>query len=136
METVVFLLIVSIITIIVVPKFNQFLEKKDIVKLKSELALINQHIVKLKNKSILLQDEPNISRLDSAKIDLKDENLFDDVVDFKIKSTNSSKKEAGFWAKLSNQRYVFYTKNKNFDFNLEDNNFICVSSTELCESLE
>ncbi len=65
------------------------------------------------------------------------EKLFSKVIDFSIISTNTTKKESGMWAKISNNSYTFYlSSDKNIEFFFEDERFLCKSSDELCSEIE
>lgn len=74
--------------------------------------------------------------MDSAKINTKNEELFKNVLENPILSTNVTEKANGHWAKLSNKKYLFFTQSKTFEFVLENGNFLCVSSELLCKEIE
>ncbi len=109
----------------------------NISTLKSQSALIQNAIVNLKSKNILLSNNQEIITLDEATSNSSGEKLFSKVIDFSIISTNNTKKESGMWAKTSNNSYTFYLSNdKNITFSFENEKFLCKSSVELCKEIE
>ncbi|QKF73050.1 hypothetical protein AFAEC_0875 [Aliarcobacter faecis] len=104
--------------------------------LKSQYALIQSAITKAKNRDILLQNQVNINSLDSAKINIEDEELFKNILPKAILSTTINDKEYGHWAKISDKKYLFFTQSKTFEFIFENNQFLCVSNEILCKEIE
>lgn len=84
LEIVIFIVVIATILSFLLPKFNTFLENSDLVKLKSDIALINNGIQKEKSKNILIQKYGNINKLDGAKIDVKNEKLFEYIYIFQL----------------------------------------------------
>ncbi len=135
LEIVIFIVVISTILSFLLPKLNTFLENSDLVKLKSDIALINNGIQKEKSKNILIQKYGNINKLDGAKIDVKNEKLFEYILDFPIISTSTNESKNGHWTKISDDKYIFFTRKNQYEFLLKDGQFLCVSSLELCEEL-
>jgi type II secretory pathway pseudopilin PulG len=69
LEIVIFIVVIATILSFLLPKFDTFFEKSDLLKLKSDIALINNGIQKEKSKNILIQKYGNINKLDGANID-------------------------------------------------------------------
>ncbi len=135
LEIVIFIVVIATILSFLLPKLNTFLENSDLVKLKSDIALINNGIQKEKSKNILIQKYGNINKLDGAKIDVKNEKLFEYILDFPIISTSTNESKNGYWAKVSDDKYIFFTRKNQYEFLLKDGQFLCVSSEKLCEEI-
>ena len=137
LEIIIVIVLIAIITSFAVPKFANMNYNTNISILKSQLALIQNGIVKHKSKNILLSNNQEISSLDEATSNSSGEKLFSKVIDFSIISTNNTKKESGMWAKISNNSYTFYlSTGESILFSLEDDRFLCKSSVELCKEIE
>lgn len=136
LEMIIVLLLISIIGSFIISKFNQTNEQKDLISLKSQLALIQEGISKSKNKNILLSNVENIENLDNASINKKDEKLFTNVIDFSIISTNSNEKKSGNWSKNSINSYIFYLGMSPILFSFENESFVCKSEIEICKEIE
>ena len=119
-----------------ITKFNNINENSDILTLKSHYALIQSVITRKKSNEVLLQNNVNIDSLDSARINIKNEELFKNVLDTPILSTTINDKNYGNWAKISNVKYLFFTQSKTFEFVLENGNFVCISNENLCKEIE
>ncbi len=135
LEIVIFIVVIATILSFLLPKLNTFLENSDLVKLKSDIALIKNGIQKEKSKNILIQQYGNINKLDGAKIDVKNEKLFEYILDFPIISTSTNESKNGYWAKVLDDKYIFFTRKHNYEFLLKDSQFLCVSSEKLCEDI-
>ena len=136
-EIIVVILLIAIITSFAIPKFTNMNYNANISTLKSQISLIQNGIVKNKNKNILLSNNQEITTLDDATLNSSGEKLFSKIIDFSIISTNNTKKESGMWAKTSNNSYTFYLSNdKNITFSFENEKFLCKSSVELCKEIE
>lgn len=135
LEIVIFIVIISIVLSFAIPKFRVLLDKSDLSKLKSDIALINNGIQKEKSKNILIQKYGNINKLDGAKIDVKNEKLFEYILDFPIISTSTNESKNGYWTKISDDKYIFFTRKNMYEFLLKDGQFLCVSSEKLCEDI-
>ena len=131
------IVLIAIITSFAIPKFTNLNYNKNITTLKSQIALIQDAITNQKSKNILLSNNQEISSLDDATLNSSGEKLFTNVIDFSIISTNTTKKESGMWAKISNNSYTFYLlADKEILFSFEDEKIICKSSVELCSEIE
>lgn len=118
-------------------KFTNINYNANFSTLKSQLALIQNGILNQKTKNILLSNNQEITTLDDAIQNKSGEKLFSKIVDFSIISTNSTSKESGMWAKISDESYTFYlSSTKNILFSLEDGKFLCKSSVEFCKEIE
>lgn len=135
LEIVIFIVVIAIILSFLLPKINTFLENSDLLKLKSDIALIKNGIQKDKAKNILIQKFDYINKLDNANIDVENEKLFEYILNFPIISTSTNESKNGYWAKVSDDKYIFFTRKHNYEFLLKDSQFLCVSSLELCEEL-
>ena len=136
-EIIVVILLIAIITSFAIPKFTNMNYNANISTLKSQSALIQNAIVNLKSKNILLSNNQEIITLDEATSNSSGEKLFSKIIDFSIISTNNTKKESGMWAKISNNSYDFYlSSDKNISFSFDDEKFLCKSSVELCKEIE
>lgn len=136
-EIIVVILLIAIITSFAIPKFTNMNYNANISTLKSQISLIQNGIVKNKNKNILLSNNQEITTLDDATLNSNGEKLFSKIIDFSIISTNNTKKESGMWAKISNNSYDFYlSSDKNISFSFDDGKFLCKSSVELCKEIE
>ena len=136
-EIIVVILLIAIITSFAIPKFTNMNYNANISTLKSQISLIQNGIVKNKNKNTLLSNNQEITTLDDATLNSSGEKLFSKIIDFSIISTNNSKKESGMWAKISNNSYDFYlSSDKNISFSFDDGKFLCKSSVELCKEIE
>ena len=130
------IVLIAIITSFAIPKFTNLNYNKNITTLKSQIALIQNAITNQKSKNILLSNNQEISSLDDATLNSSGEKLFTNVIDFSIISTNTTKKESGMWAKISNNSYTFYlSSDKNIEFSFENEKFLCKSSVELCKEI-
>lgn len=137
LEIIITIVLIAIVTSFAIPKLTNLNYNANISTLKSQLALIQNGIVKHKSKNILLSNNQEIISLDDAIQNSSGERLFSKVIDFLIISTNNTKKESGMWAKISNNSYTFYLSNgESILFSLEDDRFVCKSSVELCSEIE
>ncbi|WP_026804588.1 hypothetical protein ACNSOO_06560 [Aliarcobacter lanthieri] len=136
MEIIITIVILAIFLSFILPKISTYLEKNDIIKLKSDIILIKNGLQKEKTKRVLTQENNYINSLDNAKIDKKNEELFSNILTLPIKSTTTKDKENGFWAKVSNNKYIFFTSTKTYEFSLENSDFICISKEIDCKELE
>ncbi|QKF59593.1 hypothetical protein ALANTH_1488 [Aliarcobacter lanthieri] len=120
LEIIITIVILAIFLSFILPKISTYLEKNDIIKLKSDIILIKNGLQKEKTKRVLTQENNYINSLDNAKIDKNNEELFSNILTLPIKSTTTKDKENGFWAKVSNNKYIFFTSTKTYEFSLED----------------
>lgn len=135
LEIVIFIVIISIVLSFAIPKFRVLLDKSDLSKLKSDIALIQNGIQKDRTKRVLAQNFEYINSLDSANIDVEKERLFEYILEFPSISTSTNLAKNGYWAKVSNSRYIFFTREIKYEFALENGEFLCLNSKDLCEDL-
>jgi prepilin-type N-terminal cleavage/methylation domain-containing protein len=137
LELLIVIATISIILTFAIPKFNNITSTSKITELKSNLALIRNGINKFKTNQILLAESSSITILDSAIVEKENELLFTKVIDFSIVATTSSTKESSKWIKTSQSSYSYIlSTSKQVLFSLEDNNFKCKSSFEICKEIE
>lgn len=134
-EIIIAILIIAIISTFALTKFTQISNKSHLVTLKSQLALIQNGIGKQKSQNILLGQSEDISYLDDASTNKSGEELFTNVVDFSIISTDTVEKKLGSWAKTSANSYIFYLDETLVNFSLENNSFVCISQKSICSKL-
>ena len=135
LEIVIFIVVIATILSFLLPKFDTFFEKSDLLKLKSDISLINNGIQKEKSKNILIQKYGDINKLDDANIDSEKEKLFEYILDFPFISTSKNESKNGYWAKVSVDKYIFFTRKNQYEFLLKNGQFLCVSSEEICKEL-
>lgn len=137
MEVIIAIILISIITSFAISKFTTVNYNSNLSILKSELSLIQNALIEKKSKDILLSNSNEIISLDNASINKKNENLFTDIIDFSILSTDSNEKKVGKWMKKSQNSYEFFlTSTKTILFNLEDEKIVCKSEEEICKEIE
>jgi type II secretory pathway pseudopilin PulG len=137
LEIILVIATISIILTFAIPKFNNITITSKVTELKSNIAIIRNNINKLKTNQILLAEDSNIISLDSALVDKENELLFTKLIDFSLISTTSSINEIGKWIKVSETSYEYLlTSSKKVLFVLEDSNFKCKSSFEICKEIE
>ncbi|MDD3055396.1 MAG: prepilin-type N-terminal cleavage/methylation domain-containing protein [Aliarcobacter sp.] len=137
LEIIITIILIAIITSFAIPKFTNINYNTNISTLKSQLALIQNGIVKYKNKNILLSNNEELVILDAVPQNSSGEKLFSKVINFSIVSTNNTKRESGMWAKIANNSYAFYLlRDKSALFSFENGIFLCKSSEELCREIE
>lgn len=131
------LVVFAIVLSFAIPKFLNIADKTNLTKLKSEVALIQNGITKAKTNNILLGKDENITILDEAKNNTKDEKLFTKVVDLPIIATNNSIKQKGFWSKIDDKNYQFYLSDEKMVlYSFEDYKFVCKSLFDLCQEVQ
>jgi general secretion pathway protein G len=137
LEVIIVIVVLTIILSFAIPKFTNTLSLSNTTNLKSNIAHIRNSISKLKSELILLGKVASVLELDNAAVDTKDEKLFSKLIDLNIISTNSTLKESGSWNKSTTTTYEYFiTSTKKVEFSLENSNFICKSSFEICKEIE
>uniref|UniRef100_UPI00404894D4 prepilin-type N-terminal cleavage/methylation domain-containing protein n=1 Tax=Aliarcobacter sp. TaxID=2321116 RepID=UPI00404894D4 len=137
LEMIIVIVLITIVISFAIPKFSNITNKANYTTLKSEFSLIQNGIREKKTKNILLSNTDEITYLDDAPVDTIGILLFDRVIDFKIISTNRTKKELAKWSKISNNLYEFYlSSSKSVLFSFENEKFICKSEEEICKEIE
>ncbi|XOB63468.1 type II secretion system protein [Campylobacterota bacterium DY0563] len=135
-ELILVLVVISILYVFVLSKFDDSSKFANKTKIKSEIALIRNGISKLISSNTLLNKDENIY-LDEESINQEGSLLFKNIIDSPLLSTSKDKKELGKWIKTSSNRYVIYISNDEYlEFVLENNSFVCKSDKELCVSYE
>ena len=135
-EIIIVLVIFSILIRFIISKSKSSINSSTKIKIKSEIALIRSSISKLNTKKILLQEDNNFL-LDDAKVDALNTQLFENILDFPLISTNSTKKEIGSWIKSSTNEYLVYIEEDTFlKFEYENSSFECKSDLTICKEFE
>ena len=136
LEIIIAILILAIIATFTIPKFDTITYNSNISTLKSQLSLIQNALNEEKNKKILLSNTQKITKLDDASINKENENLFTEIINFPIISTNSNQNEAGKWRKTSTNTYDFFlAPNKKISFLFENEKIICNDLEKICEEI-
>ena len=136
LELIIAIILIVLITSFAIPKYNAITYNSNLSILKSDLSLIQNAITQSKTKNILLSNNEKIEKLDDISSDKISEKLFTNVIDFSILSTDSNKKKAGKWSKISDKSYKFYlSSSKSISFLFEDEKLVCKSEEELCKEI-
>ena len=136
LEIIIAIVLIAIITSFAIPKLTNLNYNANISTLKSQLSLIQNALNEEKNKKILLSNTQKITKLDDASINKENENLFTEIINFPIISTNSNQKEAGKWRKTSTNTYDFFlAPNKKISFLFENEKIICNDLEKICEEI-
>ena len=137
MEIIIAIVLLAIITSFAIPKFNTITYNSNLSILKSELSLVQNALIEQKSKNILLSNSDEITNLDDAAINKKDEKLFTNIINFSIISTDSNERKLGKWVKISKNSYEYFLlASKTISFSLEDEKIICNSVEEICKEIE
>ncbi len=91
LEIIFVILLISILALFVISKVEDSLEFGNKAKIKSEIALIRNAIVKKLTSNRLLNINETI-KLDNAPLEIENSNLFDNILDFSLLSTTTQKK--------------------------------------------
>lgn len=141
-EIIVVILIIGLISSFAINKIFSSIEKSNELKIKSEVALVNEAINRVYSNQVLLGNtEFHLERLDDASINGVGESLFigyDEYIllDDVILSTSLEKRELGKWIKTSQTNYkVYLTKEKVLEFVFDSNEalFSCDENDEVCK---
>jgi prepilin-type N-terminal cleavage/methylation domain-containing protein len=141
-EIIVSILIIGLLGTFAITKFFNSIDKSNELKIKSEVALINEAINRVYSNQILLGNSNFVlERLDDASINIAKESLFMGyeeyvLLDTVILSSSSDKKELGKWIKVSDTNYrVYLTKEKVLDFVFDRNEalFSCDGKDDFCK---
>lgn len=137
MEIIIAIVLLAIITSFAISKFNTITYNSNLSILKSELSLVQNALIEQKSKNILLSNSDEITNLDDAAINKKDEKLFTNIINFSIISTDSNERKVGKWVKISKNSYEYFLlASKTISFSLEDEKIICKSVEEICKEIE
>ncbi|WP_083191850.1 type II secretion system protein [Arcobacter porcinus] len=136
LEVLIVIIILAVVFAFFSPKMLQFINFGEKSQLKVDFALINSALAQNRAKNDLLQNSINLNQLDSARVNIKNEKLFSNILQKDIKSTTTIEKQSGSWAKVGNKDYIFFTKTQEYEFSLKDGFFECISQKEICENLD
>lgn len=135
-ELIIVILILSIITSFIFYNVNSSIDTSNKIKIKSQIALIQNSIQKIKSKNILLGKEETFL-LDEAEEEKENVQLFKNILDFPLISTSSTYKEIASWIKKSPGEYIVYINKDTFlKFEYDNNSFSCKSDVNLCKDFE
>lgn len=136
LELIIVLVLISILASFFITKYTNLFESSAKATIKADIALINSAISKANSKKILLNEE-KINFLDNALTNQKGIELFTNILQKGLLSSDDDKKELGKWIKISSNEYkAYFTKNVFIEFKFEDNKFLCQSSLEVCLEFE
>lgn len=145
LEIIFAIVVIVIISSYAINKYVDSIEKANYVKIKAEVALINNAINQLySNQTLLGNSDFKLERLDDAQTDSSGQNLFNGydqyiLLDEVILSTSENEKKLGYWIKISNKEYkVYFRKDLSLNFYLDNENnlFSCDKDNSLCKELE
>lgn len=123
------IIILAIIASIALPKLFDTTSKTSLIKIKTDLLLIQNALNEYKNKSILKGENISLDKLDNGKF------LFINILPNK---TFVNEKSSNSWEKLSDTEYYFwFNKNENllFTYNSSVLSFTCNKSDEKCQEV-
>ncbi|WP_419764584.1 MAG: prepilin-type N-terminal cleavage/methylation domain-containing protein [Arcobacter sp.] len=141
-EIIITILIIGLIGTFAITKLFNSIDKSNELKIKSEVALVNEAINRVYSSQILLANSNFfLERLDDASINSANESLFIGyeeyiLLDTVILSSSLDKKELGKWIKVSNTNYrVYLTKEKvlDFVFDTDEALFSCDKKDDACK---
>ena len=129
-EIVFVIVIIAILSGVAIKKLYYSVDNANIIKLKSQIALIRNAINTKREASILRgQSSSYIDTLDDVLIDTSNQKLFDKILDnSNIISISSRASKSGFWSKSSNLTYsawVSSSKKVDFSYNSSTGIFDC-----------
>ncbi len=123
--------IISIIAIVAIPKLGNSLDKANIIKIRSDIILIQEALNQYKNRYIL---SANLEPLDSLE---EDNNLlFSKILQYPIVSSAIPKSTS--WIKVTNSQYTVWlnsTDSINFTYNSNDFTFKCDKNNNYCKQI-
>lgn len=144
LEIIFVLAIVALVSSFMLKSGMQFLEKANLTKTKTEIALIRNAINTLKNQRILkgLSEFPAV--LDNAQINTQNELLFsgtpqEKLLDFPLIAATTAQKEVGSFIKTGSNTYEVYVDKQNtveFTYNPSEGTFSCDYANEFCKELD
>lgn len=123
--------IIAFIAAVAIPKFTVTIDKTNLVKIKSDIALIKEALNGYKNKKILSNSASYLSTLEEDN-DL----LFSKILKYPIK--NSFENKAATWNKISNSEYLLRIDDKTevkFYYDSSNLSFECDFKDENCKKL-
>ncbi|MEA3384222.1 MAG: hypothetical protein U9Q20_06075 [Campylobacterota bacterium] len=123
--------IAVIIAMVAIPKLGSSLDKANMVKIKSDVALIRDGLSQYEDKMILSNESTALDSLEDSE-----DILFDKILQYPIVSSTEQKSLS--WSKLSNSSYqVWITSSESliFNYNKDDFTFDCNFDDNYCEEL-
>jgi type II secretory pathway pseudopilin PulG len=138
-EIIIVLVIIAMISGVATYKLFFSTNKANTLKIKTEVALIQQGLTQSYNRAILKGNESSYyAVLDDAQNNNKNEPLFSKILDFPIVSTSVAQSKIGYWIKQNNRVYeVVVSKHERLSFIYDDKKgtFECNMSKPLCKKL-
>ena len=122
--------IISILLVVAIPKLFYNIDSANIIKLRSDVALIRNEINNYKNKQILSNDNINLETLDK-----NDNLLFSFILTSPIIAITN---DGGNWSQNSITSYKAWISSDisvNFTYNSNDFTFDCDFNEEYCKEL-
>jgi general secretion pathway protein G len=122
------LLIIGVITSFAISKLGNTISSSAMLKLKSDLLLIQNGISNTLDKQLLNNQSKNLDTLDSDF-----DNLFSNILQKPIKSSN----EKYSWEKIEQNKYIFNLGDSFLEFEYDNElfTFICDTSNEVCKKV-
>ncbi|WP_419774853.1 prepilin-type N-terminal cleavage/methylation domain-containing protein [Halarcobacter sp.] len=135
-EIIIVIVVISIIASFLISKYATSINSTVKTTVKADIALINSAISKKNSKNILLQ-KSKITYLDNAITNQKGLEIFDNILQVPLLSTNMLEKELGKWIKVASDKYrVYISKKEYLEYRFKDDSFSCVSDLKLCKEFE
>ncbi|RXJ88900.1 hypothetical protein CRV01_09775 [Arcobacter sp. CECT 8983] len=135
-EIIIVIVVISIIASFLISKYATTINSTVKTTVKADIALINSAISKKNTKNILL-NKAEITYLDNAITNQKGLEIFDNILQVPLISTNLSQKELGKWIKMSKDKYrVYISKQEFLEYRFKNDIFSCVSDLKLCKEFE
>ncbi len=125
--------IMTVITVVALPKFGDSIDKANIIKIKTDIMLIRNGLVEYKDKMILSNTNTSLISLES---ETSSDLLFDIVLKYPIISSEIDKSTS--WSKLSDNSYkVWINSTEYLIFNYDNTKltFDCNLNDAYCEEL-
>jgi general secretion pathway protein G len=123
------ILIIAILATIAIPKLLNTTSKTSLLKVKSDLLLIQNALSKYKNESILQNSSPILDSLDDGK------QLFSNILP---KHNFISQQKVNHWEKTSDKNYNFWfsaTQSIEFFYDSDNLTFTCNKNNDLCKEV-
>lgn len=136
LELIAVIVIVSIMLGFILLNVKDSLNSSVKTRIKSEVTLIRNSIVRNKTKDVLLGEQYSL-KLDNEVANIDKSELFKNILDFPLTSTTKELKVIGNWIKKSSTQYIIYLEDNLFlEFEYENNSFSCKSQITLCKEYE
>lgn len=135
-EIIIAIVLISIITTYFLTKSKDLIDESVKVKVKSQIAIIRESIVK-KNSSSILLGKIKLENLDDELANKSKVWLFSKILDIPLISSSLEEKKISNWIKVNNDSYRIYVSNELFlDFKFENDSFVCKSELNICKEFE